>query len=194
MEKITRRKFVKMAGAAAAGMMLPGLAGLTSGCAQEAATGNAASGHTATETGVKSKVYFTKHIDSEHLIELYRRVNENISGKVAIKLHTGEPHGPNILPRDMVQSFAEQVPNSTIIEANTAYGGARATTERHWETLQTNGWTFSPVDIIDAEGDVNFPVKNGLHLSEVAMGAHLANYDSLVVLTHFKGYVSIHQQ
>ena len=192
MEKITRRKFVKMAGAAAAGMMLPGLAGLTSGCAQEASTGSKSGvstmGQSSGAGGAKSKVYFTRHIDAEHLIELYRHVNEGIDGKVAIKLHTGEPHGPNILPREMVQAFWEQVPNSTIIEANTAYGGARATTERHRETLSVNGWTFAPVDIIDANGDVNFPVKDGLHLSEVAMGAHLADYDSLVVLTHFKGH------
>ncbi len=192
MEKLTRRRFVKMAGIAAAGLMLPGMAGLTSGCAQEASTGSQSGGSTAKQNsageGIKSKVYFTKHIDAEHLIELYRHINEGIDGKVAIKLHTGEPHGPNILPRDMVQAFWEQVPNSTIIEANTAYGGARATTEKHRGTLKTNGWTFSSVDIIDADGDVNFPVKNGLHLSEVAMGAHLADYDSLVVLTHFKGH------
>ncbi|MBQ1336506.1 MAG: DUF362 domain-containing protein [Selenomonadaceae bacterium] len=105
-----------------------------------------------------------------------------------MKLHTGEPHGPNILPRDMVRSFQAQIPDSTIIEANVAYGGTRSTTERHRETLKINGWDFCPVDIIDANGDVNFPVNGGLHLKEVAMGAHLADYDSLVVLTHFKGH------
>jgi len=136
----------------------------------------------------KSKVYFTKQIDAEHLIKLYDKIKTDIQGKVAIKLHTGEPHGPNILPRDMVQKFQAQVPNSTIIEANVAYGGARATTQRHLETLKTNGWTFCPVDIIDADGDVAYPVNNGLHLKEVAMGAHLSNYDSLIVLTHFKGH------
>ena len=69
-----------------------------------------------------------------------------------------------------------------------AYGGPRSTTQQHRDTLQTNGWTFCPVDIIDEDGDVNFPVKNGLHLKEVAVGSHLTNYDSLVVLTHFKGH------
>lgn len=122
------------------------------------------------------------------MIELYKKINAEISGKIAIKLHTGEPHGPNILPRDMVQKFQAQIPNSAIIEANTAYGGARANTESHKKTLQTNGWTFCDVDIIDADGDVNFPVKNGLHLKEVAFGKNLANYDSLIVLTHFKGH------
>ena len=139
-------------------------------------------------SGATSKVYFTKKIDADSLIKLYQQVNSEISGKVAIKLHSGEPHGPNILPRDMVQKFQAQVPNSTIIEANTAYGGARANTASHRQTLETNGWTFCPVDIIDAEGDVNFPVNGGLHLKEVAMGKNLANYDSLIVLTHFKGH------
>ena len=94
----------------------------------------------------------------------------------------------------MVRAFQAKIPNSTIIEANVAYGGARSTTSQHRETLVENGWTFCPVDIIDEDGDVDFPVNGGLHLKEVAMGSHLANYDSLVVLTHFKGYVSMHQQ
>ena len=88
----------------------------------------------------------------------------------------------------MVKAFQLKVPNSTIIEANVAYGSARGTTEAHRRTLETNGWTFSKVDIIDADGDVNFPVNGGFHLKEVAMGAHLADYDSMIVLTHFKGH------
>ena len=107
---------------------------------------------------------------------------------MAIKLHTGEPNGPNILRPELVAPFQAQIPNSTIIEANVAYGGARSTTERHRKTLKTNGWTFCPVDIIDEDGDVDFPVSGGFHLKKVAMGAHLADYDSLVVLTHFKGH------
>lgn len=194
MSNMSRRNFVKMAGAAIAGVSLTGLSGFVSGCGAKAADGNppATSATNANNAAVqasgKSKVYFTKHIDAEHLQKLYTKVNSEISGRVAIKLHTGEPHGPNILPRDMVQAFQSQIPNSTIIEANVAYGGPRSTTQQHRETLQTNGWTFCPVDIIDEEGDVNFPVKKGLHLKEVAVGSHLANYDSLVVLTHFKGH------
>jgi len=173
MSEISRRNFVKLAGVTAAGVALYNFGG-ESVTAQPAAE--------------KSKVYFTKKIDAEHLIQLYQKINSEIGGKVAIKLHSGEPHGPNILPRDMVQKFQAQIPNSTIIEANTAYGGARANTASHKKTLQTNGWTFSKVDIIDEEGDINFPVNGGFHLKEVAVGSHLANYDSLVVLTHFKGH------
>ncbi|MBR2519923.1 MAG: DUF362 domain-containing protein [Selenomonadaceae bacterium] len=140
-------------------------------------------------SGSAAKVYFTKKIDAEHLIKLYKMINENIYGKVGIKLHTGEKHGPNILPRDMVQAFQAQVPNSAIVECNTLYPGDRFNDEGHRDTLKVNGWTFCPVDIMD-EGDktVNFPVKNGFHLKEVAMGAHLADYDSLIVLTHYKGH------
>ncbi len=192
MRDISRRKFVKMAGAALAGAGLIGISGIVSGCGKEQASAlpadKAAMANSAAGAAEKSKVYFTRQIDAEHLIRLYEKVNADIHGKVAVKLHTGEPHGPNILPRDMVQAFQAQIPNSTIIEANVAYGGPRSTTPQHRETLAVNGWTFCPVDIIDEEGDVNFPVNGGLHLKEVAVGSHLANYDSLVVLTHFKGH------
>ena len=140
-------------------------------------------------TGTAAKVYFTDKIDADHLIKLYGMINENIYGKVGIKLHTGEPHGPNIIPRDMARAFQAQVPNSNIIETNTLYVGKRYTTEDHRETIKTNGWDFCPVDIMDEdEGYVNFPVRGGFHLKEVAMGGHLVNYDSIIVLTHFKGH------
>ncbi|MBR0061182.1 MAG: DUF362 domain-containing protein, partial [Selenomonadaceae bacterium] len=118
--------------------------------------------------GSAAKVYFTKKIDAEHLIKLYKMIDENIFGKVAIKLHTGEKNGPNILPRDMVQAFQAQVPNSAIVECNTLYHGDRYNTKGHLETLKVNGWTFCPVDILDDnEQTVNFPVRNGFHLKEV---------------------------
>lgn len=140
-------------------------------------------------SGTAAKVYFTKKIDAEHLIKLYQKINENIYGKVAIKLHTGEKNGPNILPRDMVQAFQAQVPNSTIVECNTLYHGDRFDTKGHRETLKVNGWTFSEVDIMDEDDKtVALPVRNGFHLKEVDMGAHLVNYDSMIVLTHFKGH------
>ena len=139
--------------------------------------------------GSAAKVYFTKKIDAENLIKLYKLINENIFGKVAIKLHTGEKHGPNILPRDMVKAFQAQIPNSAIVECNTLYHGDRYSTEDHRETLKINGWNFCDVDIMDEdESTVDFPVKNGLHLKFVTMGGHLADYDSLIVLTHFKGH------
>lgn len=143
---------------------------------------------TEAKQGTAAKVYFSCHIDAEHLIKLYEKISDEIYGKVAIKLHTGERHGPNILPRDLVRAFQAQIPESTIVETNTLYKGDRYTTEDHLETLKVNGWTFCPVDIMDAEGTVNLPVRGGKHLKEVSMGKTLVDYDSMVVLTHFKGH------
>ena len=140
-------------------------------------------------SGSAAKVYFTKTIDAEHLIKLYKLINENIFGKVAIKLHTGEKHGPNILPRDMVRDFQAQVPNSKIVECNTLYEGDRYTTEGHRDTLKVNGWTFCDVDIMDEDEKVaDLPVRNPFHLKYVSMGAHIVDYDSMIVLTHYKGH------
>lgn len=122
------------------------------------------------------------------LIKLYNLVNEGIYGKVAIKLHTGEKHGPNIIPRDLVKALQATIPNSVIVETNTLYEGDRFTTAGHRETLKVNGWDFCPVDIMDEHGYVNLPVDNAFHLKEVAMGKNIVNYDSMLVLTHFKGH------
>ncbi len=187
--ELSRRSFVKLAGGVAVGIALGDLGGGKMAKAAGQAPIVGSRNVTGVETaGSRAKVYFTKHIDAEHLIALYQHINEGIYGKVAIKLHTGEPHGPNILPRDMVKAFQAQVPNSAIVETNTLYQGGRYTTADHRKTLKTNGWTFCPVDILDEEGDVNLLVRGGRHLKEVAMGGHLVNYDSLIVLTHFKGH------
>ena len=103
-------------------------------------------------------------------------------------MHTGEKHGPNILPRELVKALQQQIPDSTIVETNTLYQGDRYTTEEHLDTLKVNGWTFCPVDIMDAEGTVNLPVRHGKHFKEVSMGKNIVNYDSMLVLTHFKGH------
>ena len=178
--KLTRRNFVKLAGIAG----LVGLTGGIAGCTNNSTAAKIDS----PPPNDKATVYFSKTIDAEHLIALYNKINSQITGKVAIKLHTGEPNAPNILPPDMVQAFQAKIPNSAIVETNTLYGGARSTTERHRRTLEGNGWTFCPVDILDEEGDTYFPVKDAFHLQEVAMGSHLINYDSLIALTHFKGH------
>ena len=138
--------------------------------------------------GEKAKVFFTRHIDADHLKKLYALINDEVKGKVAIKLHTGERNGPNILPRDMVKAFQQSIPNSNIVETNTLYIGDRDTTEKHRKTLEVNGWTFCPVDIMDEDGTVMLPVKGGKHIKEVSMGKNIVNYDSMVVLTHFKGH------
>ena len=187
MKDISRRDFMKLGGMLAVGSMLSPLSGIGRALAQAPVVGSE-DVTKAGASGSKAKVYFTKHIDAPHLLKLYGRINEHIYGKVAIKLHTGEAHGPNILPRDMVKAFQAAIPNSVIVETNTMYVGDRDTTEKHRKTLEINGWTFCPVDIMDEEGTVMLPVRNAIHLPEVSMGSHLLNYDSMVVLTHFKGH------
>ncbi|MBQ4493912.1 MAG: DUF362 domain-containing protein [Elusimicrobiaceae bacterium] len=144
----------------------------------------------AVQTAAQDKpiVYFTRDISPEGLVKIYDKISQNIDGKVAIKFHTGEPHGPNILPVPMVKALWQHIPNSTLVETNVFYNSPRQTTKGHRETLKTNGWTFSEVDILDEDGAVMLPVKGGKHFKEMSMGSHILNYDSLVVLTHFKGH------
>ena len=136
----------------------------------------------------KATVYFTPEITTESLLRIYEKVCAPLQGRIAIKLHTGEPHGPNILPRDMVRALQARIPKSSIVECNVLYPNPRQTTEGHRETLRTNGWTFCPVDIMDADGEVSLPIPGGRHLKEVAVGKNLLNYDSMLVLSHFKGH------
>ena len=141
-------------------------------------------------TGEKSVVYFTRDLSAEGLKKIYDRVKENMTGKIGIKLHTGEPHGPNIIPRPWVENLIKtELLEASIVETNTYYDGGRYTTAQHLETLKTNGWTFCPVDIMDdGEQTVAFPVKGGKWFTEMYMGKNLENYNSLFVLTHFKGH------
>ena len=141
-------------------------------------------------SGGESIVFFTRDLSAEGLWKIYERVNGEIRGRVAVKLHTGEQNGPNIIPRDWVQSLLESsIHNAAIVETNTYYVGDRYTTEEHRETLKVNGWTFCPVDIMDEEGTAMLPIRGGKWFSQMSVGSHLKNYDSLVVLTHFKGHV-----
>ncbi len=143
----------------------------------------------AERTGEESVVYFTRDLSAEGLRKIYSRINAKLTGKVGIKLHTGEPHGPNIIPRDWVKALIENdLPKANIVETNSYYEGGRYTTQQHLETLKINGWTFCPVDIMDAEGTATLPIKDGKWFSEMYVGKNLLNYDSLFVLTHFKGH------
>lgn len=143
----------------------------------------------AERTGEESTVYFTRDLSAKGLRKIFQRVAEPLTGKIGIKLHTGEPHGPNIIPRPWVEALIKNdLPEANIVETNTYYEGGRYTTEQHRETLKTNGWTFCPVDIMDEDGTVALPVKGGKWFNEMYMGKNILNYDSLFVLTHFKGH------
>ncbi len=145
-------------------------------------------GVVAEETPDIPEVFFTEDISADGLLKVYEKIQQKITGRVAIKLHTGEPYGPNILPRDMVKALQGRIPNSKLVETNTLYKGKRFTTADHRETLKVNGWDFCPVDIMDEDGAVMIPVKGGKHFTEMSVGKHMLDYDSMVVLTHFKGH------
>lgn len=139
-------------------------------------------------TQEKAKVFFTKDISAESLCKLYARVNQGMSGKIAVKLHTGESNAPNIIPSDMVKTLMADIPGGTIVECNVLYNSPRQNTEGHRKLVAANGWTFCPVDIMDEHGDANLPVTGGKWFKEVAIGKNILNYDSMLVLTHFKGH------
>lgn len=136
----------------------------------------------------KSKVYFTKEITPESLIKIYEAMGKELTGKVAVKLSTGEAGGHYYLNPNLIKDLVHKV-NGTIIECNTAYAGKRNTTKDHWETIKDHGFMeIAKVDIMDEEGDMAIPVENGFHLKENYVGEHLKNYDSILVLSHFKGH------
>jgi uncharacterized Fe-S center protein len=157
----------------------------------------------------KSQVFFTRDISVNGLLNIYSKINGGMTGKIAIKLHSGEPHGPNLLPIELIQGLQPHIPNSTIVECNVLYPGPRQHTATHWETLKTNGFSFCPLDIMDADGDAMLPIPGmreffdqylspaltehpftpGVHITEIAVGKNLLNYDSLLVYTHFKGHI-----
>lgn len=139
--------------------------------------------------GQESVVYFTANLSAEGLLRIFDKVGAHLTGKVGIKLHTGEKDGPNIIPRPWVKKLVdERLSSAAIVETNTYYEGDRYTTPQHRETIAVNGWTFCPVDILDEDGIVMLPVNGGNWFTEMAMGGHLPGYDSLLVLTHFKGH------
>lgn len=140
-------------------------------------------------SGEEAIVYFTKDLSSEGLKRIFARVKDRLTGKVAIKLHTGEPHGPNIIPRPWVKDLINTyLPDASIVETNTYYEGGRYTTEEHRKTLSVNGWDFCPVDIMDENGTAPLPVNGGKWFSQMYMGKDILDYDSMFVLTHFKGH------
>lgn len=136
----------------------------------------------------KSKVYFTSEITPESLIKIYEAVQKELKGNVAIKISTGEPGGHNFLKPDLIKDLVQKL-NGTIVECNTAYNGKRMKLEDHLKTIKDHGFTkIANVDILDSEKDMPIPVKNGIHLKENYVGEHLKNYDSILMLSHFKGH------
>ena len=134
------------------------------------------------------KVYMFTKISAENLVKIYEALGRAATGKVAVKLSTGEPGGHNFLQPALIKDLVKKV-NGTIVECNTAYGGGRADTENHLKAAKEHGFTaIAPVDIMDADGEVALPVKGGKHLQEDFVGSHYLNYDFTIILSHVKGH------
>lgn len=133
-------------------------------------------------------VYMTKDISPAGIMAVYKALNREAAGKVAVKVHMGEPGGENFLSPDLIKDFVLLV-NGTFVDCNTAYGGRRASTAMHLQAAEDHGFTaVAPVDIMDADGTVNLPITDGKHLKEDVVGSHFENYDFFVILSHFKGH------
>ncbi len=137
---------------------------------------------------MKSKVYYSKTISPEALIKVYEALGVELSGKVAIKVSTGEKGAKGYLKANLIEPLVKKL-NGTIVECNTAYNGARNEAAEHLEVAKAHGFDFAPIDIMDADGDLKIPVKNGKHLSYDLIGKNFANYDSILNLAHGKGHM-----
>ena len=138
---------------------------------------------------MKAKVYFTREITPESVLKLYQLLGKELFGNVAIKVHSGEPGNQNFLKPEFWKPVVDHV-GGTIVECNTAYEGGRDTTERHTKTLKAHGWsTTFPVDLLDAQGpDLVLEIPQGLRIQKNYVGKDIVNYDSCLVLSHFKGH------
>lgn len=138
---------------------------------------------------MKSKVYFTKEITSESLVKIYEVLNQELKGNVAVKISSGEPGGHNFLNLNLIKDLVKKL-NGTIVECNTAYRGKRFETESHKKALIDHGFTeIAPCDILDEDGEIEIPITGGTNLKGInIVGSHIKNYDSILMLSHFKGH------
>jgi len=138
---------------------------------------------------MKSAVYFTKTITPDKALRMYEALGKPLSGKIAAKVHSGEEGNQNYLHPEFWKPVVDAL-GATIVECNTAYDGARNTTERHEKLMASHGWTkYFPVDLMDAEGpDLRVQIPNGAMIKENLLGRHITNYDAMIVLSHFKGH------
>lgn len=137
---------------------------------------------------MKAKVYFTKEITPESLIKIYEALGINLEGKVAVKLHSGEDGNQNYLRPDFMKDLVEKL-NATVVECNTAYDGLRTNNKDHRELLHKHGWDkYYNVDLMDEDGDIELDIPNGKVIKKNYVGKNINNYDSLLVLSHFKGH------
>lgn len=164
------------------------LAGSSCTRSQGSNNNNNSSSTDTTATAVVPKVYIYKTINAENLVKIYKALGREATGKVAVKVSTGEPGGHNFLQPALIKDLVQSV-NGTIVECNTAYSGRRNTTEAHRKAAEEHGFTaIAEVDIMDADGDMSLPVNGGKHLKEDFVGKNFANYQFTIILSHFKGH------
>ena len=136
----------------------------------------------------KSKVYFTRNITSENVLKMYKVLNIELQGRVCVKVHSGEAGNQNYLKPLFFKDIIDYV-NGTVVECNTAYDGERNTTIKHKKIMDEHEWTkYFNVDIMDSEGDLELDIKNGKVIKKNFVGNHIKNYDSMLILSHFKGH------
>lgn len=136
----------------------------------------------------KSKVFFSSNITPETVISLYNALGIKLQGNIAVKVHSGEKGNQNFIKPKFWQPIIDEL-KGTIVECNTAYEGERNVTSKHWETMKKHGWTYiAKVDIMDEEGEIELPIANGKKIRKNFVGNHIKNYDSMLVLSHFKGH------
>lgn len=135
----------------------------------------------------ESTVYFTKDINSKNIVEIYKKLNINLEGNVAIKLHSGEKGNQNFLRPDFYEEIINHL-NATIVECNTAYDGERNESEKHKRLMEYHGWNKYNVDILDEKEEIKLEIKNPNHLKCNYVGKNIENYDSMLVISHFKGH------
>lgn len=137
---------------------------------------------------MKSKVYFSKNITADEIVKMYEKLGITLPGNVAVKVHSGEAGNQNFLGPDLYKEVINKV-NGTVVECNTAYAGKRNTTEAHWQTMKEHGWTENfKVDIMDADGEIELPIPKGVQIKVNYVGKNIEKYDSMLVLSHFKGH------
>lgn len=141
-----------------------------------------------TMASAQSKVYVTRDISGDAILKMYKVLGRKAEGRVAVKISTGESEKTGYLRPDMLKPLLDEV-HGTIVECNTAYGGTRNTTEKHWKTIREHGFTkIAPVDIMDEEGEMKIPVKDTTNIKYDIVGSHLSYYDFMINLAHFKGH------
>ncbi len=142
----------------------------------------------ASATWAQSKVYVTRDLSPESLVRIYQAVGRKAEGRVAVKISTGESEKTGYLRPQFIKPLLDEV-NGTIVECNTAYGGTRNTTDKHWKTIKQHGFTkVAKVDIMDEEGCMKIAVQDTTHIKYNIVGSHLKNYDFMINLAHFKGH------